>query len=70
MDKGQPALRVTEAHCRETVIARDDENVVLRLAREPLRSNPPTVRFVERAGEREPPSQLPGHETAPTTLRR
>jgi hypothetical protein len=61
MDKRQPALRVTEAHCRETVSARDDERVVLRLAREPLRGNPPTVRFVGRVGGgSEPQSRLPG----------
>jgi hypothetical protein len=60
MDKGQPALRVTEAHCRETVSARDDERVVLRLAREPLRSNPPTVRFVDRPRRDEPQRRLPG----------
>jgi hypothetical protein len=54
MEQVQDFRRSTEVRYRDTVRARDDERAVLRLAREPLRSNPPTVRFVDRLGGGEP----------------
>jgi hypothetical protein len=51
MEQVQDFRRSTEVRCRDTVRACDDERVVLRLAREPLRSNRPTVRFVDRLGQ-------------------
>jgi hypothetical protein len=60
MDNRQYLRRLAEISCRETVSARDDEHVVLRLAREALRSDPPSVRFVGRLGRREPQRPLPG----------
>jgi hypothetical protein len=37
----------------------DDDRVVLRLAREALRSDPPSVRFVGRTGPVSPQGALP-----------
>ena len=37
----------------------DDEHVVLRLAREALRSDPPSVRFIGRSGPGAPQGALP-----------
>jgi hypothetical protein len=51
MEQVQESLRAVEVCCRNTANARDEERVVLRLAREPLRSNRPTVRFVDRLGQ-------------------
>ena len=37
----------------------DDEHVILRLAREALRADPPSVRFVGRSGPVSPQGALP-----------
>jgi hypothetical protein len=37
----------------------DDDRVVLRLAREALRSDPPSVRFIGRSGPVSPQGALP-----------
>jgi len=39
--------------------AQDDEHVVLRLAREPLRQDPPRVKFVGRSGPSTAQGALP-----------
>ncbi len=59
MSMNQPLGRIEETPSRTMSSAADDERVVLRISRESLRAERPTVRFVGKSGGVTPQQRLP-----------
>jgi hypothetical protein len=58
MSEATQPTRIARSSSTSTSSA-DDEHVILRLAREALRADPPSVRFVGRSGPVSPQGALP-----------
>jgi hypothetical protein len=58
MSEAMQPTRITRSPS-SSASRQDDEHVVLRLAREALRADPPSVRFIGRTGPVAPQGALP-----------